>query len=359
MLKNVLKKARRLYRRKKFDQAIRLLESQIFRFRNSPDFYFLLGSACLYSGDSADAASYLKRAAQINPNNINILLGLAATDLKRSEIEEAVKKWLKILDLDPWNRAAGRGLELARRGLSPEDIPDFVESGKMRRLFPPLPFNPLKLLLPVMSLLTALAILAGGVFLLPRFTAEREGRPGVTDISLSAEHPPLINNSGEYPITLSEEEIKQTFNRAKSYLLQYQDNLALRETNRIILSNASAYVKERARLLKSFVQEPDFSTIKDSFSFREVAENPPLYEGCYVVWAGKAANVQIGGAAITFDLLVGYQQEEELLGIVPVVLDFAADLENGDAVEILGKIRFKETLVLGGISIHKLLGSEL
>ena len=64
---------------------------------------------------------------------------------------------------------------------------------------------------------------------------------------------------------------------------------------------------------------------------------------------------QIVGLQITFDLLVGYDEERQLQGIVPVTLPFAADIGNGDAVQILGQVTASATAVaLTGISLHRI-----
>ena len=57
-----------------------------------------------------------------------------------------------------------------------------------------------------------------------------------------------------------------------------------------------------------------------------------------MVWKGKVANLKVAKDSIAFDLLVGYDQEKQLEGIVPVTLPFAADLANGSAVEVLGQV---------------------
>jgi hypothetical protein len=89
-----------------------------------------------------------------------------------------------------------------------------------------------------------------------------------------------------------------------------------------------------------------------------VAGEPALYNGCSVDWRGKIANLKVGKSAITFDLLVGYDKEKELQGIVPVNLGFAADLANGDGLEVLGQIVFQGgKLSLNAISLHKLAGN--
>ena len=137
---------------------------------------------------------------------------------------------------------------------------------------------------------------------------------------------------------LTENDVRNAFKKAKSYLLAYRDNMATVEINRILLSNAAVPVKERARMLKGFVTQPDFLTLKDSFPYTTVAAEPALYDGCSVSWRGKIANLKIGKSAITFDLLVGYEKEKVLQGIVPVTLGFAAELANGGGLEVLGQI---------------------
>ena len=376
MPKNVIQRSFRLYQRKKYTEAIQLLESQIFRFRDRFEFYSLLGLACLYSGDFGGAESYLKRASQLKSDDTPILLGLAALDLKRFETEGALKKWLKVINLDPRNRTAGRGLNFLRRDPASADIQELIESGRIKSFFPPIPFSVSRFAAPALAVFLTALIILGLVyfFSLSPLPFRRDVRPGIREIELSTLRLALTEDTGSSGFMLSEEEIRKTFSGVKTYLMKYRDNLALREINKILLSNASAYVKEKSRLLKTFVQVPDFTTIKDSFSFLEVQENPLLYEGCFVVWAGKAANVNITEEKITFDLLVGYQYEKELQGFVPVTLDFAVNLESGFAVEILGQVVSSDTLgrvvssdpkgrvsveekaiSLIGISIHRLL----
>ncbi len=354
MPKSVLKRANQLYKRRKFSEAINLLESQIFRFRESGQFYSLLGLSCLYSGDFGGAESYLKRAEHIKPKNPDILLSLAAIHLKRNESEDALRKWLEIVDIDPRNKLARKGLDLLRRDPSPEKIAELFDSGKLKSLFPPLPMNTFRIILAGLAGVLIVLLLVAGLILLP-LIPKREVRPGVEDIQLSLEEDRLTAPGGVFSIHFSESEIESGFAQIKKYLLQYQDNLALREINRIMLSNASAAVKEKANLMKTFVVEPDFSSFQDPFSYEEVVGFPELYLGCYVIWAGKVDNVRYSSENISFDLLVGYHHEKELLGIAPTSFTFGVRIEEGSAVEVLAQIEVMENVVtLRGIAVHLL-----
>ena len=356
MPKSVLTRARQLFRRRRFSQVIRLLESQIFRYRNNAEFYALLGSACMHTGDFGGAESYLRRAEQLNEDDKIMRLGLAAIAFKRGQTEEALKNWLKVIDLDPGNKKARNALSALRKDVNWEGSVVNTTAIKIKKLLPSVPLSRWVWIAPVLLACLVAVMAVGYVYLLPRIAPRTRPRPGVEQVVLSVEQPLTVKDSAEQSLlTLSEKQISENFETIKQHLLDYRDNLAIRDINRLLRSNASVYVKEKARLMKTFVEDPDFSTVKDPFPYLEVRSDPGLYNDCYVVWRGKVANVQIGEIQITFDLLVGYEDETELLGLVPVSLDFAAAIENGDGVEVLGKVHAEEQQIrLEGISLHRL-----
>jgi tetratricopeptide (TPR) repeat protein len=358
MPKSVLKSARRLYRKKKFPAVISLLEGQIFRFRENQDFFALLGNACLYSGDLGGAFSYLKRSEQLDPQHIPSLLGLAVIAARRREPETAVRIWLHVLELEQRNRKARRGLDMMRKTAAREDGDLLPGTDDLKKLYPSTGLRPGRILVPLLAL-AGLALAGLMVTLLPADFLRKQTRPGIAEIVFAPQHPALIGQGVDAAITMSEEEVADSFEQAKSYLLDYRDNLAVREVNRIILSNASAYAREKASLLKTFAEIPDFSTLRDNFTWQEVTQQPQLYEDCFVAWSGKLANLRIDEDSVRFDLLVGYEHERELLGIVPVRLAFGVELENGLAVEVLGRITLMEGgFRLEGKSIHRLLAGD-
>ena len=352
-----LGEARKLFRARKFPDVIRILEPEVFRYRESFDYFSLLGFSCLHTGDLGGAFSYLSRARQLSRDSVSALLGLAAIHFRRHETEEAIKRWLEVLELEPGNKVARRGMDLLRRGLSPEKLQEYIDAGKVRALYPPLPARGRAGLIAII-LLGALALGAAGyvgVRYFPQRTAER---PGVSGVDIPSDIPRLTDTGSDFTYMMTENDVRTAFRKAKGFLLAYRDNMATVEINRILLSNAAAPVKERARMLKGFVTQPDFLTLKDSFPYRTVAGEPSLYDGCSVSWRGKIANLKVGKSAITFDLLVGYDKEKELEGIVPVTLGFAADLANGGGIEVLGQIAYAAgKLGLNAISIHKLAGN--
>jgi hypothetical protein len=332
-----LEHARRLYRARRFQEVLRLLEPQIFRFRSDARYYALLGLSCLHTGEIGGAATYLGRASQLDDQDPETLTGLAVVHLRRHEPESAVACWLRVLDLDPGNRIAQRGLDAVRRAGA--TVPaELTDPEALRPFLPRLPNR-----FPWRALLAAaiVAVVAGGGFAVFRLATNRlsvPSRPGIEEILLPTDRPEVVVLPGSTLVTFTERELVRAFARAKRYLLEYRDNLAVRELNRILLSNASAGVKEKAQLLRSFAEEPDFSTIRDPFSYQEVTRSPLEYADCFVRWSGRTANVSIGEEQITFDLLVGYQDGRVLEGVVRVLVAFAVAVDEGGAYEVLGRV---------------------
>lgn len=352
-----LGEARKLFRARKFPDVIRVLEPEVFRYRESVDYFSLLGLSCLHTGDLGGAFSYLSRARQLAPDNVSALLGIASINFRRHETEEAIKRWLEVLELEPGNKVARRGMDLLRKGLSQEKLQEYIDAGKVKSLYPPLPARQ-RAGLVMMVVLGVLAVGAAGYLGVRYFPQRAAERPGISSIEIPRDLSRLTDTGSGFTYMMTESDVRRAFNKAKSFLLAYRDNMATVEINRILLSNAALPVKERARMLKGFVTQPDFLTLKDSFPYATVSAEPALYDGCSVSWRGKIANLKIHKDSITFDLLVGYDKEKELEGIVPVLMSFAADLANGGGIEVLGQIGYQDQkLALTAISIHKLAGN--
>ncbi|HUZ17991.1 MAG TPA: hypothetical protein VMV68_06370 [Spirochaetia bacterium] len=351
-----LGRAARLFRKRKYPEVIRILEPQIFRFRESFQFYTLLGLSCLETGDLSGADSYLRRANQLNEQDVGSLLALAAIHLRRHELTQAIERWLAVQDIDPGNRHARRGLEFAKRNAAEVQLAKALESTSLRR-FVPGP-HPAERFLPLAAVVVLVAAI--GIFVVPlavtRLLVPAEpARSGLQAATLESSIK-LVQSGGQARYVLTVSEIRSTFNQMRDDFSHYRDNLAQRDINRLLGSNASEVVKEKARALQSFLNQPNFSTMRDSFSYQEVAKDPFLYRNCYVDWKGMVSNLKISRKEITFDFLVGYNEQKVLQGIVPVTLDFAADIRSSMPLELIGQIKATTGQIeLRGVSVHQLM----
>ncbi|MCF7939087.1 MAG: hypothetical protein K9L68_10870 [Spirochaetales bacterium] len=357
----VLSRATRLLKNKRYKEVIRLLEPNVFLYRENSDFFTSLGLACLYTGDFGGAESYLKRAYQIDNEKIPAMLGLAVYELKRGHTEESIRYYLTVLDLDPRNRTARKGLETLRNSSDLEN-PDTRNNFKyLQRFFPPLGISlrPLWFGLPaaVIILLAALFFLEpeSFAFLKPPEKPQRAGISGLGELPRD-----LTTDSGTFRYILEPEEITSRFEDAVDFFHSYQDNKAIPLLNVLINSNASAEIKQKSRQIYAALEAPDFTELSSSPNYRTVAKDPVKYQNSYVRWKGKATNIDINEERIRFDFLVGYQSGTELSGIIPVVLPFEARLNAGMSYEVLGKVIVEdEQLVrIEGLGIHTLHGED-
>ncbi len=362
---NDLKKAYKLYRRKKYTQILQLLESQIFRYRQSFQFYYLLGMACLYTGDFSGGESYLHRALSLKPGNKNALLGIAAVHLKQQKTSEALKDWFEVIDQDPKNRQANRGLMVIRRHADPDDLIAFTDSSKLYKLLPrERHISTLTVVLGTVAVIASLAVLFYPLYgeYLHSLREQKVERPEISTVDLRVNKyvSEETNKDGEPPLfELSKKEVEDSYQKVIRHFNRYEDNLARREINRLLLSNASSELKNKVSTLATYTRTPSFDTLENNFTFKEVKERPQLYESCYVNWKGRVSNLIVKDNSIHFDLLVGYEQEKVLEGIVPVRLDFAAHIDPAFPIEVLGKIEPSEgTFNVAAVSIHQFIPEE-
>ncbi|WP_319561510.1 hypothetical protein [Marispirochaeta sp.] len=356
----VLSAAEKLYFRGKYSKVLRMLEPQVFQYRDSYRFYLLLGYSCLYTGDFGGGFSYLRRAEQLSPEDTSANLGLALVLAKRGETEEAIRIWLSILENKGELKEAQRGLKLIQDAEEFSQIAMRLEEEKLDRYlrYPRKKKRSWEKILIVLLLLGA-AVFAAVHFNVFEFRSEDDRRPEIAGIDFFSSNDSTEDEAAAY--ILSEAEVRALTEEILALMNNYRDNLARREINRLMLSNASEDIKEKARYLIQYIQEPNFATLKDTFSFSEVTSAPFLHEGCYISWKGKSANIITENDAIYFDLLVGYHDDLLLEGVVPVRLDFPVFLEENKKVEVLAKIIIPHNRTTGersfrleGVSIHKL-----
>ncbi|MDR2480759.1 MAG: tetratricopeptide repeat protein [Spirochaetaceae bacterium] len=365
MKDKVLHNAMTLSKKGKYGDAIVILESEVFRYRDSFRFYYLLALSCMYAGDFGRAYTYFKSAHDIKNKDVNVLLGIAALNVKRGESGRAVDLYLKVLDIEPKNRRAKNALAVLRKYGGSDTLGEWLESGKINRLYPPFPkerFNAAKAAL--ITVLIAAAVFFGLVtavkfsIIKPHFL-EKEERPGFTDSALKQDDKEkIIGTGGTYQIILTEKQVLNLYEDARDFFNSYKDNSARVAVNKILLSNASDGIKNKSRLLLKFIDNavPGFETLTERFSYQQVEKENYIYDGCYVIWSGMAVNVEQENDSTSFNLLVGYENHKKVVGIVTVVIPFASDIDTERPLEVLGKIVSQENsgiLSLEGISIHQ------
>jgi len=343
--KNIFKEATTLFKRKKYGKVISLLEPKITLYRNSFRYFYLLGMSCLYRRDWSSAYSYLKKAYSINPDNINIATAYGLLLVRKGARKDGLEIILKIVENSDFRfkkgyKRASKILNIIRKSGSEKDLVVILETNRFRSYFPKPPINTA----PLLTFLFALFFIAIVSTTFVYFkSVPKSNRENINAIVLLSDEKVSDFSKSDYKILLSDKEIQLSFLRAKKELNRYNDNLARREINRLLLSNASIDIKQKALALARIIKQPDLKSVKNSFSFEEVSSDPLIYERCYMKWQGRLSDLKVNDKQITFDFLVGYADRKIVEGIVFATMDFEAILNEEYAYEILGQVYNKKS----------------
>ena len=202
--------------------------------------------------------------------------------------------------------------------------------------------------------ITILEVIDGGIF------ATLGGLVGIFAFSLSFQEQPVSdgradlsyleltaidkkdiidkNSSSSYKVVLSSSQIEKTFDKIFTYYNDGRDNACQIEINRILNSNASFAVKQKARNIMDYLEIPDFTTLKDVPTFSQVNENPFLYLDCWINWKGRISNAVQGENSFDCDFLVGYEDLKKVDGVVPLRFAESPEILIDQPLEVLAKI---------------------
>lgn len=341
----VLNKAAQLCKKGRYGDAIHLLEPEVVRYHDSFRFYYILASSCLYAKDFGGAHTYLRRAKEIKMRDPGVLMGLAVLHLRRRETDRAIDLYLEVLEKEPDNRIAKRGLNVIRKYGDPEVLNSWLESGRLVSLYPQKPKPMLsrstitfRAILFSVSILLLLGIAYTALFH-PLSNNGDSGREGLALALLEADEKAApVQVGGSYRYILSRSDVIDIFEQAGRLFSDYRDEAAKVHLNKLLESNASEAVKNKSKLLLSYTAVPGFNTLKDFYSYSEVLAEPVLYRDVHVVWRGMAANVQNQEKSTSFELLVGYDTRNNLEGIVRVQVPFAVSIDPERPLEVLGRV---------------------
>ena len=320
-------------------KTIRYLEPKVPIFLEDPLYYAILGRACLEAGLIKDAETYLNRGLQADPEHLDVRLLLAVVHLKRKDPAAAVRTWLEVLEDAPGERHARRGLNTLKRISDQEAQDRFLNQFHQHRFLPSIAPKWPRYVFPVLIfglvLLTGLYFREsfGDVFSQLTVRSEREGA-AVLDMfrgnPLTVDDPDVL-----YP--MDEDEARKTLRKALSHYNDYEDNQARLELNKLRDANLSVPLRDKVLGLLDSLAVPSLENLDKSYSYAEVVSNPRLYEDCWVIWRGKTANVRYQGDSISFDLLVGFDNEQVFEGRVGVRIPFLAVMEPLP-IEILARV---------------------
>ncbi len=345
--------------------ALRFLDTCEEDYEGVADYYVTYGIAYLYSGVAGKASEMFRKAREISVTNINLLLGQAVVFLGRGEITRAVQYYLEVLDHDPNTAIAKKALDFIRIDGEYETVVKMKETGEIKKFYPPLGFNPNVIRNVIVTGLLLGVLCSVFVVVMPKARKVPVAKNTIEQkFSLSEDE--LLNavqldvEDGEFNVTMTTKEIQMAFSDAKKYFVASRDNACQVELNRIVNSNASIHIKQKAQSVMDLLQEPTFDSLKDNYSYSQVASNPVNYLDCYAIWDGMVTNsVFYEDGSWKCDLLVDYIPSENKnfqVGLCHVVFDRAPEpsVDETKPVRFLGKITLSgNDIVLSGRAVYQ------
>ncbi len=357
MRSDILKKAERLLAARRFPEAIKVLEPFSIDYRESFRFFYLLATACLYVGDIGGAELYYKKARALKMTDPELLNAQALLFLRRGEINKAIEYYLEVQEYDSSNRIAKRALDFIKKNSTNESLVNYVRTGKIGCLYPPLKMRPLWRYILCSPIVLLIAF--GAFFAFKFFHVPKEHRADLAPLVLSTaeKENPLVQDTAAsaFRLMLTKKEVEKAYEDAQLYFQNYRDNAAQTEINRILNSNASAAIIEKARLLMGYLTEPTFDSAIDEYTYAQVQAQPWLYADCWVMWTGRVTNAVQSETEYRCDLLVGYDTMEKIEGIVPLILEQPVHIDTTLPIRVLAKIHDENgRFILQGKSVHQL-----
>ncbi len=362
MAMGVLDTARKYLAKREFSKVISLLQPRITEYRNSFQFFYILGVACLYQGDVGGCEDYFYSARRIKMNDVNLILGQAVLFLKKGKISNAIEYCIDAQRLEPENKRVSQFLKLLEKYGDVDTIAEWNYNGKIKVFYPELPKkSPIK---PILISLICVCAVFAIVFFLAR-GVKLDDRADLSNFSLSyQEKTNLTENStasSVYRYILTQSEVEKHYEDAKKFYNQYNDNEAQKCINVLLNSNASSSVRQKARQLMDYLEEPVFDSKLEQYSFQEISKDIYLYQDCWVIWTGRVTNVNSNEKYFNADLLVGYEDMKKIEGIAPLRISSEISVNPEKPLKVLAKISIEDgrMLLLGKAVYQPLTGEKL
>lgn len=353
MRRSALERGRSLLIRRRFSECLDALEPAADYYKDSFDYQFTGGLACLYLGDMGSAGSYFQRARYIRMSDVNLLNAQAVMHLRRGDTDRAVQYYLETLEHDPDNKLARRGLNFIRTKGTSEQIGIMIDTGEIEKLYPSLGLNPDTFLRTVfcslIGIVLAVVILN---FIKPEKHQFQGSRINYEDFNLTAEEMKINSSDVQAQIPLTQTEAKNVYFDALEKFENNRDNAAQVEVNKILNSNASEEMKDNAKILATHFVEPDFSSLKDNFDYAKVLEQPLLYNNCWVAWSGRVSSVVVNENKYECKLYVGYEDKKEVKYLIRVEFNEMPAIDVERPVHILGKLVMEKNISTGEYHIY-------
>ncbi len=341
-------KASKLLHARRYAEAKRILLDAVIKSPRNAEAHALLAHAALSLKQYEEAKPFIEKALFLSRMNTSALLAEGYRNLVIGNVEEALRAYVRVLEIDPRNITAKANIDRIRTFDSiDEEIPYLKPHDYLTPPMISVDVRSLPRGYIIGGALLVLVIVLGVIIAVnQRNIARTISRVLPTDTSdpIAEKLKDILlfdgieSNASSRGGDLSPRDVIKRFGEAKAHIAEGRINRALVIINGIDREKVHPYLKDRFHLLTNFIKPPDYAEFDDNVTYDTVMKDPVLYNGAYVIWQGSVNEIHDDGRMTAFTLLVKKPAAAKVLGIVRVSIEGAYTLRANERVEIYGRI---------------------
>lgn len=346
MSKNIVNKCENMLRLGMYKKAYNILLSYS-TVNKDPKALSLLACSAIFLKKYDVAENQVQKVMRSSPKCVEALLAKAYLSINAGHRENALREYFNILDIEPNNALAKRNIErikfMTNNVRSSEIRPrDFL----INKMF----YLPSNILI---SIVATLVLSFGLYFSISYFyptikyrllsKEQRELREKLESIYLfEGLEKGDIPTSAESK-TYSPREIANMFEKAKKSIRTVNVNSAVVIINSALRSDINEYLKERFRVLKSFIIAPDYNIFRDNVEYLTVVNDIGLYQGSFVKWVAEVSSVE-NGVMINNEkkniarIFVYNNERTKIVGLTDLIVNDTVILNSKNLIEVYGQV---------------------
>lgn len=344
-MKDVIAKSRGLIKRGNYKKAKDILIAYCTVSR-SAEAFSLLAISYIFLNDFTAADIQIEKALKYDPSSSDARLAKAYISLNSGHRENALREYFSILDIEPENKMAKSNIERIRF------LTNSVKSQELRPrdylIYSKVVF-PKKILATVFLTVSISVILYFTVNLIYPVIKYRILNKEQMALRKKLEAVYLFEGLEKDKIpesaksaTYSPKQVADLFDKAKKNIRGAEVNSAVMIINSALQSDINEYLKERFRVLKSFIIAPDYTIFKDNLEYLTVVSNPDLYNSGFVKWKAEVLSVsKITNDGITKNkarILVYNSLKNKIDGIADIITEESITLTPKKLIEVYAKV---------------------
>ena len=344
-MKNVVEKSKKLIKSGRYKKAKSMLLAYSTA-NKSTEALALIAHCSIFLKDFSTAETQVYRALQQDSQSVTALLAKAFLSLNTGHRENALRIYFTILDIDPTNNLAKINIEKIKF------LTNSIKDGEInprKFLIDRSMYVPRRIILTSLLTFVSVIIFYFGVNILYPIIRyrlldrdQRELREKLESVYLfEGFEDNKIPNSATSK-TYSPKEVANMFDEAKKDIRTAEVNSAIMIINGALRSDINEYLKERFRVLKTFIIPPDYSIFKDNLSYITVLSDTDLYKDTYIKWKAEVSTVNSviidGITKNKARILVYDENNEEIVGIADIIANENVILTPKKNIEIYAKV---------------------